>query len=744
MMNFFKSKTPQLEYISGFLLKQEEGVAYLFTIDREKKTVTLLEQRAFPYSGGWENLIYDIDGILFNIENDYSIRVKKAIFFVYSHLVDKETGELKATYLDALMNVVKENDLESMGYFELDELLSRSYLELDKEALNAVFVEVDTAAVSAYVYTAGNRIFADSVAKTQDIVKDIEEIFSHIQDRSLPPRIILYDSSLQHTTSDALLVHKWKKDLFIQLPKVDIVKDHELLQALDIGVKDRVFGNEGKASIMFAETELKTPFENTESKEHTASAHIASTDSTDETESVMGFMIGADVAASSTQKDASTDSLRFYPQHNDNDNGNRSNQSDMPDHFMPQSQTHLQNNPSVKPSIMQNIISFMPKFTMNYFKGKGMLIFGVGGVVLLIAAGIYALLFMYHKADVILMYDSQPIEKKISFSDELQIDQAKETFTVSASVPTTGTKDIGEKAKGTVTIYNADSESKKFPKGTTLSTSDGISFTLSEDVTADAASETVTDEGDILTSTSKTQATAVAVAIGPKSNIKKDVKLKIGSFSEKTYFAKTSNVFTGGTAKKIQTASKEDISLLDKEIEKQIQEKSKTYLKSVSNRNIIESLTSIDKTKETYSKEIAEEATSIDADVTADVTFYSFDEAVVKSKIAEEFNGEAPDGYTIEAEGVEYSITSAEKDEDTGDINIIVEATAYPTLKIDTQKLMTDIKGKTLESAEEVAIKDYSIESFQARVTAPLSILETRIPFFSKNITITLKSAQSK
>ena len=78
----------------------------------------------------------------------------------------------------------------------------------------------NAAAVSAYVYTAGNRIFADSVAKTQDIVKDIEEIFSHIQDISLPPRIILYDSSLPTTTSDALLVHKWKKDLFIQLPRL--------------------------------------------------------------------------------------------------------------------------------------------------------------------------------------------------------------------------------------------------------------------------------------------------------------------------------------------------------------------------------------------------------------------------------------------------------------------------------------------------------------------------------------------
>ena len=63
--------------------------------------------------------------------------------------------------------------------------------------------------------------------------------------------------------------------------------------------------------------------------------------------------------------------------------------------------------------------------------------------------------------------------------------------------------------------------------------------------------------------------------------------------------------------------------------------------------------------QKTYSKKgITEEATSIDADVTAD-NIYSFDETVVKTKLQRSLM-EAPDGYTIEAEGVEYSITSAE------------------------------------------------------------------------------------
>lgn len=748
MINFFKGKAPKLDYLAGFLLKQEAGVAYVFTIDHDKKAVTLVEERAFPYSGGWENLIYDIDGILFNIENDYSIRVKKSIFFVYSHLVDKETGELKTTYLDALKAVVKENDLESLGYFELDELLSRSYLELEQAQLNAVFVEVDSAAVSAYVYQAGERIFADSVSKTQDIVSDIEEIFSHVDGNKLPPRIILYDSSLQHTTSDALLVHKWKKDLFIQLPKVDIVKDHELLQAIDIGVRDQVFGGSGKAVVAASSVPMVAAATGLEKETDEA---VTRKEVDNDAESVMGFVIGADVAAgtvmgggSATYQSTDDAVNQFYPQHENQSFNPSSHSSDMPDHFMPSSAAGFQNTGRSKTSIMQSIVSFFSGLNMEFIKGRGLLIVGICAVLLLIGGGAYALLFMYHKAEVTLMYDSEAIEKKISFSDDLNIEEATETFTVSASVPTTGTKDIGEKAKGSVTIYNADEESKKFPKGTTLATSDGISFTITEDITAEAASQTITEDGDILTSTSKTQASAVAVAIGPKSNIKKDVKLKIGSFPETTYFARTSNAFTGGTEKEIQTASKEDMATLDKEIEKLIQEKSKTFLKSATDRNIIESLTSIDKTKESYSKEIAEEATAVDADVTADVTFYSFDEALVKTKIAEEFADEAPSGYIIEATGVDYTITSAEKDEDTGDISIVVEATANPTLKLNLQELLADIQGKSVEAADEIAVKTYKVESFEARVTAPLSFLESRLPYFTKNISIDLKSSEPR
>ena len=164
---------------------------------------------------------------------------------------------------------------------------------------------------------------------------------------------------------------------------------------------------------------------------------------------------------------------------------------------------------------------------MEFFKGKGLLLSSIAGIVLIIVGAGYFVLYRYHTADVVLMYDSEAIEKKMNFSDNLNIEESKQTFQVSASIPTTGTRDIGEKAKGEVTIYNADTEVKTFKKGTKLSTSDGITFTLNDDVVAEEASTTITEEGDILTSTSKVQASVTAFEIGSKSNVKKDVKLKI-------------------------------------------------------------------------------------------------------------------------------------------------------------------------------------------------------------------------
>ncbi len=745
MINFFKNKAKKVEYLAGILLKQEEGITYLFTVDSDKKLISLLEQRSFKYTGGWENLLYDVDGILFNFENDYSIRVKKSIFFVYSHLVDRETGELRSTYLDALTAVVKENDLETLGYFELDELLSRSYLKIEQDPLNAMFVEVDSSAVSVYVYQAGKRTFADSVAKTQDIITDIEEIFTHLPSTlKLPPRIIVYDSSPFQAETDALLVHKWNKDVFIQLPKVDIVKDHELMQALDIAVSERVFG-ESSAS------QMQMPSVPTIRQSMDAAIDLPVASSASDSESVMGFAIGTDIASGSAiasptplpvedQESVNT----FYPRHESDHTSNSDMSGEIPDHFVPQSPAGNSQYSNKKIGIMHTIASFKSKINMDFLKGKGLLISSIVVVVLIIAGAVYFALYRYHTAEVVLVYDSEAIEKKMSFSDNLTIDQAKQTFQVSASVPTTGTRDTGEKAKGEVTIYNADDQSRTFKKGTKLSTSDGITFTLNDDVVAEEASTTITDEGDILTSTSKVQASVTASEIGPKSNIKKDVKLTIDSLPEKTYFARTSKVFTGGTEKEIQTASKDDIATLNSEIEKQIQAKSKKFSSEASDRNIIESLTTIDKTKESFSKEIAEEADSIDANVTADVTFYSYDERTIKKSIAEEFAGEAPDGYTIASEGISYKIISAEKDEETEDIQILVQATAYPTLKLDTKAFTDEIKGKSVSMVDGIATGRYNAKSLEAIVQAPLPFLQSRIPFFSRNISVKLKSNRSQ
>ena len=79
---------------------------------------------------------------------------------------------------------------------------------------------------------------------------------------------------------------------------------------------------------------------------------------------------------SSTQKDASTDSLRFYPQHNDNDNGNRSNQSRYARSFYAINRNTFTKQPISETKYNTEHLFLLCKITMGYFQGK-ILIFGL-------------------------------------------------------------------------------------------------------------------------------------------------------------------------------------------------------------------------------------------------------------------------------------------------------------------------------------------------------------------------------
>ena len=149
----FSKKTRKQSYYLGIFLKEEEGI--LLVISQGLSGAVVQEKEKFSYSNGWENLSNDIDEILYRMEKKLNYQFKKTIFFVYSHLVDDKTGDIRKPYLQKIKDLVKNLEIEAVGYIECYEAVSSLLEEKEEIPLTAVLVELDKSQIGIFVYKGG-------------------------------------------------------------------------------------------------------------------------------------------------------------------------------------------------------------------------------------------------------------------------------------------------------------------------------------------------------------------------------------------------------------------------------------------------------------------------------------------------------------------------------------------------------------------------------------------------------------
>lgn len=729
---FSEKKTDQLEYIAVFLLCQQDARAWVCTVNASTRQVELIDEKKFTTTPTWDSLVYDIDEILFAFEKEHDIKLQKATFFVYSHLIDTQSGELQAQYLDVLKSVLAQNELESLGYIELEESLALSFAEFEHTPLNAVFVEVDMSSVFMCVYKGGRKLFHETRSKSASVINDIEDIIKSMPAQLLlPARIVMYDTPSVEHESHALLMHPWNDPHFIQIPQIGVVKESELKSALVHGVAQELFGQSSSRVVL--------PAQQAEEVVDDKPTSSVAPQSVQAHENLMGFVIGADVRTDTVADQKPS----FVPVQEPIVESSYSAPQSEPD-YGEQPESFDQDKLSLRDRLLGILSRMKSLFDMrgrlpSGIPVKKLIILACG--LILVGGSVWGALYYAHSAKITVIYATEPIEDTIQLGDEVTLTEHKETISSSAKVATSGQDDVGEKAKGTCVIYNADDKSKTFDKGAKLKSADGLVFTLDKAVTVDGAKKTVTDDENILTSTSKASVTVTAEDIGTKYNIKKETKLSIEGFSDTTYFAKSESAFTGGSSKQIQTVDKADYAALDKKIKADIDAKSAEKLRAIAGTGgIVKDLTVIDTTGQTYSKEIAEEAKEVSSQVKADVVFYSLDDSQVKKLILDKVRSQIPDGYLLATSQVTFRVTKAVRDKKTKKVTITVASRALPQLEIDKNNVIIAVKGKDIDSAEKVIRTDFKAEGIDAVITTPLPFLRSRIPYFSKHISVDLKA----
>ncbi|MDO8497913.1 MAG: hypothetical protein Q7S61_05215 [bacterium] len=681
---FFNKKQKQ-SYYFGIFLKETEVIG--FAIEKKDTGMTIVLQEKQPLQNGWDHVVEEVDELLFRIENKLDAHFTEVIFFIYSHFLDETTQEIKKIYLHSIKSIVKELELKPLGYIECYEAVASYLSKRDEIPFTGILVELDAHNIGVFFYSANNKIFQKVIGRTDSITEDLEMVLSQGKEGSiLPSKIILYDSEDLHTHSSQIVSHKWNENLFMHYPKVEILKPHELYEGL-VSIFEKQI--EGKEETMPAEA-IPQQIEQNPPQE------------------VLGFVVGRDIAMQEPPTDKKVSPNAPF-------------------------QSYVEN--------IKKLIPTLPKFNL-ITGGKGKYPFILIGA-LLIVGSLVATEYFFHKAKLVVFFPSTILSEKIAINGdsprELNIKVATLSADFSEREAVSGKKDIGEKAKGEVTLHNFDSKEKIVSKNTTIETN-SLSFVLNEDVKV-ASSSLAADGSARLPGKAKVAVTASG--IGEGFNIDKGKRFTIEGLSSIDYFAINENAFIGGTKKQIRTVAKQDIQdlktkILEKaksDVEKQLSEK------TGQNEKIISSLTEVTLDEVKSSKEIGEEADSVEVSASAKTTYYSILNNDTISLLRSRFASKIESGQKLDEKKLTYEVKQAERDK-KGVLHLTIEAKGYSIKDVKADEIIKKITFQNKKNMDVVLKNEIGASGYELTLKPSVVPFNQWLPFVAKNIDVQISTLE--
>lgn len=702
---FFSGRKPDREYFFGLFLKENRGIGYIFA--RQDNKISLLTKQEFKFSNAWENLTNDVDEVLFKMENETKTRVNKMIVFLFSHLIDERTKEIKRPYLQKIKELTRNLEIKPIGYIECYEAVAYFLQQRDGSPLTSILIELDENSVDVFIYKGGHKVHSSIIARTDNIVSDLHEVFDALGSTLLPNRIILYNSSGLVEESTKIISHKWSSDLFVQIPRVEILKETDILDGCMSIFEDQL-GQEG-AEDAHSPSSDAPEFVGPEGENETKKRMDRKPGN------VLGFAVGQDILELEAPPKATA-----------------------PEEKMGFTVAEREARPARPPGKKFDPKAALAAATAFFgripFKRASTVILPL----ILIVGILAAVELLSHKAVIHVVLPSQAIEKNIAsdaaigetLPDAITIEVATSSVQLSDVRATTGKRDVGDKAQGEVTVYNFDDKEKTFSQGTVIQT-DNLKFTLNDDVTV-AASTLASDASAKLPGKSKIKVTGSD--IGPESNLDKGKRFTIADLSSSTYFAMNEAGFSGGTRKTIKTVSKKDMDDLETSIMNKAKQEQQQELTAKSNGQVtmVDSLTDYQLTDPKYSKELGEEADTITLKANVLATYYYFDNTYLNSKLKEELGKDVSSGYELNEKNITYTISKVNKDK--AGIHLDISAKAKATKSFDQKAVLATFTGRSVKDVQRLLTDMYAATDDTVTIYPQLPPFNTLLPFSKQNI----------
>ncbi len=303
-------------------------------------------------------------------------------------------------------------------------------------------------------------------------------------------------------------------------------------------------------------------------------------------------------------------------------------------------------------------------------------------------------------------------------------------------VVATGQKNVGGKAKGTVTLSNAyQSSAYDLAAGTTLTAGDGKTFSLTEKVSIPGATVTLV-EGQLVTSPGKTTATIAATEPGDAYNIKPTKFTISGLSGDKAakITAESTKDFSGGFTKQVTIMTQADIDgakeVVVGDLAKQAAEELHKQAKDL--KLIEEAVTSEVVSIETNPAAVDSETDYFDIKVKTKNEVMVFDEKAVQELVNTAIQAEVPeDKELLLGEGDEFVVSVSSTNYAEGQLTLESKVKTKIGTRIDAKAAKKGLAGKseqaireqlmTLPNAKEVQVTTFPRWWWQDTSFVPLN-----------------------
>lgn len=710
---FMPKKTSEKEIFSSLVIDEEYVAAALWEIGDGGIPKILTAESAPCESSDWEARLDAIDEALARAEDAvHTTQYSKVVLGLPAAYLT-ESGEIPKEIRPHIKTITHELALTPIGFVPIEQALVYQLKKEEGIPPSVILLGISKHTISVSLYRVGVLTAHETAPRSGDLAITLEEVlktFKHVE--VLPARIFLYGYSakiLEELKTD-LLRYQWTTRLnFLHFPKIEIVKPEGVISAVSIAGASEV-------SHTVDDVEEAVPVPET--------PPLAQPEEDDVLES--------EAEAEAEEIEEEPNIVAVDP----SELGFRKNVDVLEDVEAPKKRALPFTMPAFSFAALKRIDISRIKILLS--GGKRTVVLVAAAVLLLCA---YLLYYLVPHASVTVV----ELPKEIVASEQITIDPtatvvdaqtkiipgASQEKSVSGqkTIPVTGKKQIGDPAKGAVTIYNKTLQTKSFAKGAVL-TAGSLQFTLDDEIQIASASESV---GSI--TFGKTTANVTAKQIGKESNVPASTEFTFKDVDSGVAIARNDQAFTGGTSRDVTVVSRADYDAFLTAISADLVDKAKQELTSSvgGGSKLIDETIKTAVTQKTFAQELDQEVKELSGNATVTVSGISYSEADVQTLLKAFITKDIPTGYTLAEGRTKISMENVKVGKD-GKISAkaTIKTDAVPTL--DLADIRKRLAGKKLTDAQAYLRSLPGIAGIEVRFS--LTFNRSRLPINSNNINV--------